>query len=50
MNILGMTVFPFIAKPAFSLIGFTDKNRLEIRMKERKKLIPMWTKAMLKAK
>lgn len=50
MNILGMTVFPFVAKPAFSLIGFTDKNKLEIIMKERKKLIPMWAKAMLKAK
>lgn len=50
MNILGMTVFPFVAKPAFSLIGFTDKNKLEVIMKERKKLIPMWVKAMLKAK
>lgn len=50
MNILGMTVFPFIAKPAFSLIGFTDKNKLDLIMKDRKKLIPLWAKAMLKAK
>lgn len=50
MNILGITIFPFIAKPALGLIGFTNKSELETILKERKKLIPVWVKAMLKAK
>ena len=50
MNILGMTVFPFVAKPAFNLIASTNKSELESILKERKELIPKWTKAMLKAR
>ncbi len=50
MNILGMTVFPFVAKPAFELIATTNKNQLESILQERKKLIPLWIKAMLKVK
>jgi len=50
MNILGMTVFPFVAKPAFELIAATNKNQLEAVLQERKKLIPIWVKAMLRAK
>lgn len=50
MNILGMTIFPFVAKPAFNLIAATNKSELDSILKERKKLIPLWIKAMLKAK
>jgi AcrR family transcriptional regulator len=50
MNILGMTVFPFVARPAFNLIAATNKSELDSILKERKKLIPLWVKAMLKAK
>ena len=50
MNILGMTIFPFVAKPAFGLIAATNKSELEAVFKERRKLIPIWIKAMLKAK
>lgn len=50
MNILGMTVFPFMAKPAFELVAATNKNQLEAILQERKKLIPLWIKAMLKVK
>lgn len=50
MNILGMTVFPFIARPAFNHIAATNKNELDSILKEREKLIPLWVKAMLKAK
>lgn len=50
MNILGMTVFPFVARPAFELIAATNKNELGIILKERRNLIPVWIKAMLKAK
>lgn len=50
MNILGMTIFPFVAKPAFSMIAATTKSELDSVLKERKKLIPIWVKAMLKSK
>ena len=50
MTILGMIVFPFVAKPAFELIAATNKNELQNILQERKKLIPVWVKAMLKAK
>jgi len=50
MNILGMTVFPFVAKPAFDLIAATNKKELEALLQERKKLIPRWIKATLNAK
>ncbi len=50
MNILGITIFPFIAKPAFGLIGLANKSELEAILLERKKLIPVWIKAMLQAK
>jgi AcrR family transcriptional regulator len=50
MNILGMTVFPFIARPAFGMIGILIKNDFETIIEERRKLIPVWIKAALKAK
>lgn len=48
MNILGMTVFPFIARPAFEAISILDKKDFESMMEERKKLIPLWIKKSLK--
>jgi hypothetical protein len=50
MNILGMTIFPFIARPAFGVIGILNKNDFERIIEERRKLIPIWIKAALKAK
>jgi AcrR family transcriptional regulator len=50
MNILGMTVFPFIARPAFGAIGILNKNDFETIIVERRRLIPVWVKAALKAK
>lgn len=50
MNILGMTVFPFIARPAFGAIGVLNKNDFKSIIEERRKLIPLWVKASLKAK
>ncbi len=50
MNILGMTVFPFIARPAFGVIGILNKNDFKIIIEERRKLIPLWVKAALKAR
>lgn len=50
MNILGMTVFPFIARPAFGAIGILNKNDFHTIIDERRKLVPIWVKASLKAK
>jgi AcrR family transcriptional regulator len=50
MTILGIIVFPFVARPAFELIAATNKNELQGIFQERKELIPVWVKAMLKAK
>lgn len=50
MNILGMTVFPFIAMPAFDTVGIINKNDFEKLIQERKVLIPIWVKAMLEVK
>ncbi len=49
INLLGLTVFPFIAKPM--LIGSSELNDKEFNtlMIQRKKLIPIWVKAMMAA-
>ncbi len=50
LNLLGLVVFPFIAKPmVMAGMGLT-KSQFTQLMQERKKSIPLWTKAMLKAK
>jgi AcrR family transcriptional regulator len=50
MNILGMTVFPFIMKPVFHASAVLNEKNFAARMEERKALIPKWVNAMLKAK
>jgi AcrR family transcriptional regulator len=50
MNILGLAIFPFAARPMVQKIrNITDKEYGEL-MLERKKLIPEWIKAMLQIK
>ena len=48
MNILGMTVFPFIGSPVLKKIGGMSDEGFNTMMLERKKLIPLWLKEMLK--
>jgi AcrR family transcriptional regulator len=49
-NLMGMTVFPFVASPIIKGIGdISDKSFNEL-MAERKALIPIWVKAILKTK
>lgn len=50
MNLLGMTVFPFVMKPVFHAAGVLNDKAFAARMDERKALIPKWINAMLKAK
>ncbi len=47
INILGLTVFPFIAKPMLLGSSKLDDKEFEKLMQERKKLIPMWVKATM---
>ena len=49
-NTLGMTLFPFISSPVFINAGVVDEKQFAALMEERKQLIPVWIKAMLKAK
>jgi AcrR family transcriptional regulator len=50
MNVMGMVIFPFIASPLLRKIGSLKDKQFEKMMLERKQLIPVWIKAMLKAK
>lgn len=47
MNVMGLTVFPFIAKPIFSNIGNLSEGDFNQMMAQRKMLVPKWVKAIL---
>jgi len=50
MNLMGMIIFPFVAAPMFKNIGeLNDQQYLSV-IEERKKMIPLWIKATMKAK
>jgi AcrR family transcriptional regulator len=50
MNMMGMIVFPFISSPMLKKVGKLTDSQFNNLMQERKKLIPVWVKALLKAK
>ena len=50
MNLLSLVVFPFIAQPLFQGISGLNETQFNKLIHERKKLIPIWIKAMMKAK
>jgi len=47
LNIIGLTVFPFIASPLFRARAGIDQQHFNELMIERKKLIPVWIKAII---
>jgi len=49
MNLTGLTAFPFLVKPFLSAIGVLDETRFNQLIQERKKLIPVWIKAIMEA-
>lgn len=50
MNLMGLVVFPFMAKPMILAgNGLADDGFIAL-MQERKKMIPIWIKAMMTAK
>jgi|SRR5450432_607911 len=50
INLMGMCVFPFIMKPILQQISDMGEPAFKQMMTERKTLIPVWTKAILKSK
>jgi AcrR family transcriptional regulator len=50
INLVGLTVFPFVARPLLLRVtGVSDEQFLEL-MEERKKLVPMWIMMMMTTK
>lgn len=47
LNMFGLIIFPFIAKPIQLFLLDTDDQDFALRMEARKKLIPVWVKALL---
>lgn len=50
MNLMSMTIFPFVASPLLKGIGGINDQQFNAIMLERKKMIPIWMKAILNAK
>ena len=50
MNLIGLIMFPFIASPLLKRVGDLKDEDFNRLMQERKKLIPVWIKAIMKAK
>lgn len=50
MNLMGLVIFPFAASPLLKKIGNITDPQFNRLMRQRKKLIPVWIKAMLKAR
>ena len=48
-NLMGMIVFPFVGAPILQKIGNIDREQFNALMQERKKLIPIWIKAIIQA-
>ncbi|HEV8514288.1 MAG TPA: TetR/AcrR family transcriptional regulator [Cyclobacteriaceae bacterium] len=50
VSLLGMTIFPFVAKPILTQTGIVNEKSFQTLMKEREALIPLWMNALLKTK
>lgn len=50
VNVIALTVFPFVASPIVQHIGALKQQDFNAFMDERKKLIPSWIKTMMKKK
>jgi len=48
VNLIGLCVFPFLAKPLVANVTHANEEALTAIMEERKKLIPIWIKGMYK--
>jgi AcrR family transcriptional regulator len=46
-NLVGLTVFPFVAKPILQRVTGVNDDEFNRYMQERKKLVPIWIKAIM---
>ena len=47
LNVIGLVIFPFVAKPMLSAITNLPEEQYKALMLQRKTLIPQWIKAIL---
>jgi AcrR family transcriptional regulator len=50
LNLMGLSVFPFVMKPVLQMAGVLNEKTFQARMDERKTLIPKWINTILKTK
>jgi AcrR family transcriptional regulator len=50
MNFMGLMIFPFVAQPMLMTVNKLSKKEFDQLMEERKKLVPVWLKAIMAAK
>lgn len=50
VSFLGMTIFPFVAKPIFNAFQIIKDDEFQQFIEERRKLIPIWVKTLLETK
>lgn len=50
LSIIGMLVFPFIARPIFTSISGVNNDQYTKMMRQRKEYIPQWVNAILEVK
>ena len=50
VSFLGMTIFPFVAKPIFNAFQIIKDDEFQQFIDERRKLIPVWVKTLLELK
>jgi len=48
INVLSLTIFPFIASPMIRTLSNFPDNNFDLFIEERRTLIPIWIKSMLK--
>lgn len=48
-NLVGLTIFPFVGRPLLQRVTGVSDERFDALMQERKKLVPVWIRAMLQA-
>jgi hypothetical protein len=48
-NLIGLTVFPFVARPILQRVTNATDDQFNMYMQERKHLVPLWIKTIMKA-
>jgi len=49
INFMGLIIFPFLAQPLLMRVNDFDRKEFDALMEERKKLVPIWLRAIMTA-